>query len=31
MEVYEKIETVRPTIHAGHSPNINAVACLEIV
>jgi len=26
MEAYEKIETVRVAIHAGHTPNANAVA-----
>ena len=26
MEAYEKIETVRAAIHAGHTPNVNAVA-----
>ena len=26
MEAYEKIETVRDAIRAGHTPNINAVA-----
>ena len=32
MEVYEKIETVRATIQAGHTPNVNAVSnCAVIV